>query len=624
MRILHLSDLHFGFDKDKTQEDKRNNYIDTLYDKITEVSKKNAIDYIFITGDIAWKAKDTDYQLASPFIKKVMEIVDVSADKVFLCPGNHDVNREVLEETEVPVDQERADELLKYERLDKLSGRFSEYITYCEDENFPKFSLKDKDNYLIGMNECEDFNIICINTSWYAKNDEVQNDMWVGNNFIENIIAEKKINSEKPVITLMHHPKRFLHKQETSNHISKVNTLKKIQHLSDMILYGHTHEIESDHEIVNDALILGAGAVYEGNLYRNNFYVYDLSNITAKTIEKELYSYDNGKWLDPQTKTISYGNIKAKTSCSTVSECNIQDELKNIGVDAVNIGKNDLLKPGVIIWPVVPRVNITHIHQAQIELMKLLSNQGWKVNVIISDCGSNASIITPDQHTRFRSKIRSYLKEKNIAFEDHLLSDFFKPKSEHADSVLNYFIRISNKINKSELEALKNKEYDEDRITENNELPVLDYILPLLQMAVVCYLAEEIHINESDILKSVTIAGKDEGNQWDYITDDIANHSMGVLLIPILKDNIEHNSWQGKISQYTSPTKLQNDLKKGNFAFWCYSMFIELPRICGETLEYKIDSEDYKKWDKKQFTLPDYVDIKKLTETIWKTIRKVI
>ena len=48
MKWLHLSDLHFGYTNNAT-----NNLRKLMIDYITEISKENEYKYLFITGDIA-------------------------------------------------------------------------------------------------------------------------------------------------------------------------------------------------------------------------------------------------------------------------------------------------------------------------------------------------------------------------------------------------------------------------------------------------------------------------------------------------------------------------------------------------------------------------------------------
>lgn len=108
MRFLHISDLHFGFDKGETAIAQRANYMDTLLDKLQSITDTKPIDYIFITGDIGWHAEKTDYETALVYIKDLMERCKVDAQHVFVCPGNHDVDRNMIADKAFPSDQKKA------------------------------------------------------------------------------------------------------------------------------------------------------------------------------------------------------------------------------------------------------------------------------------------------------------------------------------------------------------------------------------------------------------------------------------------------------------------------------------------------------------------------------------
>ena len=65
MRILHLSDLHFGIkaSKERTREEiaVRNFYINDLINGLGSIAKKEPLDYIFIT----WNKKSEKIKIKS-------------------------------------------------------------------------------------------------------------------------------------------------------------------------------------------------------------------------------------------------------------------------------------------------------------------------------------------------------------------------------------------------------------------------------------------------------------------------------------------------------------------------------------------------------------------------------
>ena len=86
MKWLHISDIHFNFKNYETS---------MLRDKLLKfLEKQKDFDFILITGDIFFQyGKDVDEDEIADFIKNIRKACKCDPDKVYICPGNHDVNR---------------------------------------------------------------------------------------------------------------------------------------------------------------------------------------------------------------------------------------------------------------------------------------------------------------------------------------------------------------------------------------------------------------------------------------------------------------------------------------------------------------------------------------------------
>ena len=88
---LHLSDFHIGTDEYGQQQ---------LFAEIIEhvqdqASKGIFIDYIFLTGDIAYKGVEKEYEFFNKnFLEPLQKAIGGGIEKrTFSIPGNHDVDR---------------------------------------------------------------------------------------------------------------------------------------------------------------------------------------------------------------------------------------------------------------------------------------------------------------------------------------------------------------------------------------------------------------------------------------------------------------------------------------------------------------------------------------------------
>ncbi|MFM7204555.1 MAG: metallophosphoesterase family protein, partial [Myxococcota bacterium] len=95
LTLLHLSDLHFGqargegrvhFDQQKVVSELRK-------DAAEMREKLGSPDAVLVTGDIAFSATSEQYRQADNWLRALAHAVGVSPEKVWLVPGNHDVDR---------------------------------------------------------------------------------------------------------------------------------------------------------------------------------------------------------------------------------------------------------------------------------------------------------------------------------------------------------------------------------------------------------------------------------------------------------------------------------------------------------------------------------------------------
>ncbi|MDO4308819.1 MAG: metallophosphoesterase [Eubacteriales bacterium] len=298
LRILHLSDMHFGSDKNDSERELRKAYIHSFKEHVAQICQKKVIDYIFITGDIGWEARKKDYTEAEMLIRDLMEICQLDSDRLFLCPGNHDVERELLEDIHYPENQKVADKYLSLEKLDKHAGAFRNYTAFCRRLGCTPYSVGHHTGYLTGVQFCENFTIVCLNTAWFSKNDATKK-VWIGKTYavaIKNEIADRKDKTRKvPVVTLMHHPVKEWEEEECFNYRYTTNTWEIVSRMSDLILCGHTHETSDLKNMVNDAKIFNGGVFYHDFYYDNSFYMYELSD---QSVVKTQHTCTSGKWRE--------------------------------------------------------------------------------------------------------------------------------------------------------------------------------------------------------------------------------------------------------------------------------------------------------------------------------------
>lgn len=109
LRFIHLSDIHFsnrvadvGFDPDR---DIRN---ELMLDVEARCKTLGAADAVLVSGDIAFAGKKDEYDDAAIWLDAICDAASCDRDLVYTCPGNHDVDQQVIKDNPMIADGQEA------------------------------------------------------------------------------------------------------------------------------------------------------------------------------------------------------------------------------------------------------------------------------------------------------------------------------------------------------------------------------------------------------------------------------------------------------------------------------------------------------------------------------------
>src|ERR1044071_9556112 len=95
LRLLHISDLHARGGRE-TDLAGRERALGTQWLKnLRDLTVDRPVDLLCMTGDVADWGKPEEYQDAGKFIHRTIEHLGLDTDRVFITPGNHDIDRDV-------------------------------------------------------------------------------------------------------------------------------------------------------------------------------------------------------------------------------------------------------------------------------------------------------------------------------------------------------------------------------------------------------------------------------------------------------------------------------------------------------------------------------------------------
>lgn len=292
LRLLHLSDIHFK-NKNFDPFDDLRNELEIDAEKLID---QRDVDGILITGDIAFSGKKEEYYIALDWLDKLCKKIGCSFDSVWSIPGNHDVDRKVIDDSkiiknihqELRKDPEKLDFMIDEYMQDKearemmyrpINNYIQEFASKfnCEfDANKPyvqhNFTLNDGSILKIhGVNST----IVS-----YKDDNNAENKLVVGK-FQSTISREDGVE----YLLMCHHPYQWLLDEDARK--------DHWQNRARIHLFGHKHNQRLDQ--VNDSVVMTAGAMQPDNREPNwkpryNFLEIKVVEGTQRTLNINVYS----------------------------------------------------------------------------------------------------------------------------------------------------------------------------------------------------------------------------------------------------------------------------------------------------------------------------------------------
>lgn len=258
IHILHLSDVHF---KRKDQEVKvfRGIVQENLIDVVTvHLKEHNKLDFVLVTGDIAFSGKKNEYNEAFDFFEKLKQVLPAGI-QFLAVPGNHDVDRKEVDRflsMHCIVKNRQTDEFLVSKKHIKnfINTKFNRYMNFIHRLN-PTLYESPNDYFWVKNFSDKNVSFWGLNSCWACENDDDINNITLG---LPQVNEAKKKSSTSNRILLMHHPIGCLNQPDLNRYRDD------IFHNCCLILHGHNH---MDNALVlknpaDSCICLGANASY--------------------------------------------------------------------------------------------------------------------------------------------------------------------------------------------------------------------------------------------------------------------------------------------------------------------------------------------------------------------------
>ncbi|MRG94687.1 metallophosphoesterase [Polyangium spumosum] len=263
---LHLSDLHFGLPGAGDRHN-QSQILAILRDDLASLERQGLPrpDAILVTGDIAWSGKPDQYADASKWLLDVAGRLGLSPDRIFVVPGNHDVDRGADADRTVKrllrglrSGDDDLDEALDDEDDEALlRRRQSAYLEFAK-----SFAPACRDLFWTSLEKARDglsVRIIGVNTALLAAGDDDPRKLRLGQR--QRALLNDAARDRELVLVLGHHP------LEDDWLAEQRDLARFFASRAHAYLAGHVHDAKSERIVTGggaDTLRIIAGAVYGG------------------------------------------------------------------------------------------------------------------------------------------------------------------------------------------------------------------------------------------------------------------------------------------------------------------------------------------------------------------------
>ncbi len=263
---LHVSDFHLSDKGPYNQEV----ILNALVSSVRRLRGEGHVpDLIFATGDIAQSGKAKEYEFATKFFDDLLEAAGLNRDRLFIVPGNHDVDRcagEFLVRT--ITSEESADRFFNpdkpFPHLTLKFHAFSEwYNSYFNTIRVFPTSTTCSPVEIVTINKIS-IAVLPLNSALFCIDEHDFENLFIGNRCLDE--AKKQLTNNDLTIALVHHPLHWL------SSVEQVKIRRKLVESVDLLLQGHFHQSasESIKSAQGEYLKLAAGAAWQTRQWPNS------------------------------------------------------------------------------------------------------------------------------------------------------------------------------------------------------------------------------------------------------------------------------------------------------------------------------------------------------------------
>ena len=292
MRIkwLHLSDIHFNY-KNYESHSLREDFLK----RIQSLDQTEPFTHLFITGDILNGNAKADEETVE-FVKKLMEIMKLTKDSVFIVPGNHDHDRTVTQAVlqrlfngKKKKDHSSVIDSIKDEDVAMLLESHKNFNDACSRIFDEKDFVWSKPHFITLK---DNISVINLNTSWLDIDSSSNKDfLRIGSRLLQLEMTDKSGQlSQSLNIAIGHHTLGDMIPEERKRVLDQFK-----RNNIGVYFCGHRHKPSINSYSEYDVVEFVAPGGYN-NGYSDGGYIWGIIDTDTDFYKAEVYGWYDNKW----------------------------------------------------------------------------------------------------------------------------------------------------------------------------------------------------------------------------------------------------------------------------------------------------------------------------------------
>lgn len=276
IRILHVSDLHAR----KSWELDQRRVVEAFIADVDARQNERRVDLIVMSGDLAWAGKAEEFELARELILDPLgAVTGLSADRIVLVPGNHDVDRSEIDSysemgwSAACVERDGSTRLMDDPAaLARACQRLAAWDDFCT--RFYAGTAVRRIAPLATVHEIRidgiSLGIAALNSTWRAGGDQDKGNLLLGERQV--VAALAALNGVDLPVVVLHHPPDWLYAYDGD--LARTEFAAR----GALVLTGHEHMTDpmSVKSVRGEIVYSRAGSLFGSFGYTNAYSLIDL------------------------------------------------------------------------------------------------------------------------------------------------------------------------------------------------------------------------------------------------------------------------------------------------------------------------------------------------------------